>query len=89
MHPPALTQGGELTSDETTIISGTLDLSAKTASSCMTPIAEVNMVPFDAPLDWETAAKARFCFAPPSPRVYRSRHLRARSCCCGGTECGT
>ena len=44
--------GGELSSDETTIIAGALDLTHKTAESVMTPLSRVRRVPADTPLTW-------------------------------------
>ena len=53
--------GGELSSDETMIISGALDLTHKTSASAMTPISRVHMVAQDAVLDWDTVAKVVEC----------------------------
>ncbi|KAL2537208.1 protein of unknown function-containing protein [Forsythia ovata] len=44
-------KGGELTHDETTIIAGALELSEKTASDAMTPIAETFSIDINAKLD--------------------------------------
>lgn len=44
--------GGELTADETMIISGALDLSHKTVASVMTPLARVVGCAVDTPLTW-------------------------------------
>ncbi|OIV93157.1 hypothetical protein TanjilG_20819 [Lupinus angustifolius] len=46
-------KGGELTHDETTIIAGALELSAKTASDVMTPISETFSVDINSKLDRE------------------------------------
>ncbi|MCO5547589.1 hypothetical protein L7F22_001040 [Adiantum nelumboides] len=45
-------KGGELTHDETTIISGALDLTLKTAKEAMTPIESTFSLDVDAKLDW-------------------------------------
>nr|XP_043623493.1 DUF21 domain-containing protein At4g33700-like [Erigeron canadensis] len=44
-------KGGELTHDETTIIAGALELSDKTASDAMTPIADTFTIDINAKLD--------------------------------------
>ena len=44
-------KGGELTRDETTIISGALQLTGKTARDAMTPISETFSVDIYAKLD--------------------------------------
>ncbi|KAE8008218.1 hypothetical protein FH972_004751 [Carpinus fangiana] len=44
-------KGGELTHDETTIIAGALELSEKTASDAMTPIADTFAIDINAKLD--------------------------------------
>lgn len=44
-------KGGELTRDETTIISGALELSDKTASDALTPISETFAIDVNAKLD--------------------------------------
>ncbi|KAF9664222.1 hypothetical protein SADUNF_Sadunf17G0133600 [Salix dunnii] len=41
MHGNEVRRGGELTPDETTIITGALDLTQKTAKDAMTPISEI------------------------------------------------
>jgi len=46
--------GGNLTVDEVAVIRGALDLSAKTASCCLTPIERVFALPTDARLDGAT-----------------------------------
>ncbi|KAL8097347.1 DUF21 domain-containing protein At2g14520-like [Apium graveolens] len=53
MHGNEAGKGGELTRDETTIIAGALELSEKTASDAMTPIAETFAVDINARLDRE------------------------------------
>lgn len=44
-------KGGELTRDETTIITGALELTEKTARDAMTPISETFAIDFNAKLD--------------------------------------
>lgn len=44
-------KGGELTHDETTIIAGALELTAKTARDAMTPISETFAIDINARLD--------------------------------------
>ncbi|KAK2987444.1 hypothetical protein RJ640_018581 [Escallonia rubra] len=51
MHGNEAGKGGELTHDETTIIAGALELSAKTASDAMTPISETFAIDINAKLD--------------------------------------
>lgn len=46
-------KGGELSHDETTIISGALDLTEKTAEEAMTPIESTFSLDADSKLDWE------------------------------------
>eukprot|EP00249_Psilotum_nudum_P021586 c28162_g1_i1 orf=229-1662(-) len=46
-------KGGELSHDETTIISGALDLTTKTAEEAMTPIESTFSLDVDSKLDWE------------------------------------
>lgn len=50
-------KGGELTHDETTIISGALDLTLKTAEEAMTPIESTFSLDVDSKLDWEALGK--------------------------------
>ncbi|MCO5573689.1 hypothetical protein L7F22_027463 [Adiantum nelumboides] len=50
-------KGGELTHDETTIISGALDLTLKTAKEAMTPIESTFSLDVDAKLDWEALGR--------------------------------
>ncbi|KNA06736.1 hypothetical protein SOVF_178280 [Spinacia oleracea] len=50
-------KGGELTHDETTIISGALDLTEKTAEEAMTPIESTFSLDVNAKLDWEAMGK--------------------------------
>ncbi|XP_061341334.1 putative DUF21 domain-containing protein At1g03270 isoform X2 [Gastrolobium bilobum] len=50
-------KGGELTHDETTIISGALDLTAKTAEEAMTPIESTFSLDVSSKLDWEAIGK--------------------------------
>jgi len=45
--------GGDLTADETTIISGALDMTHKTAGDVMTPLARVVGVAADTAMSWE------------------------------------
>ncbi|KAI4364399.1 hypothetical protein MLD38_020495 [Melastoma candidum] len=49
--------GGELTRDETTIISGALDLTEKTAEEAMTPIVSTFSLDVNSNLDWEAIGK--------------------------------
>ncbi|XP_024966358.1 DUF21 domain-containing protein At2g14520-like isoform X2 [Cynara cardunculus var. scolymus] len=51
MHGNEAGKGGELTHDETTIIAGALELTAKTASDAMTPISDTFSVDINAKLD--------------------------------------
>lgn len=44
-------KGGELTRDETTIISGALELTEKTAKDAMTPISDTFSIDVNAKLD--------------------------------------
>ncbi|KAI3908382.1 hypothetical protein MKW92_046293 [Papaver armeniacum] len=48
---------GELTHDETTIISGALDLTEKTAEEAMTPIESTFSLDVDSKLNWEAIGK--------------------------------
>lgn len=50
-------KGGELTHDETTIISGALDLTLKTAEEAMTPIESTFSLDVDSKLDWEAMGR--------------------------------
>lgn len=50
-------KGGELTHDETTIISGALDLTLKTAKEAMTPIESTFSLDADSKLDWEALGR--------------------------------
>lgn len=50
-------KGGELTHDETTIISGALDLTSKTAKEAMTPIESTFSLDVDSKLDWEALGR--------------------------------
>ncbi|XP_024982115.1 putative DUF21 domain-containing protein At1g03270 isoform X3 [Cynara cardunculus var. scolymus] len=50
-------KGGELTHDETTIISGALDLTEKTAEEAMTPIESTFSLDVNSKLDWEAIGK--------------------------------
>ncbi|KAK6121002.1 hypothetical protein DH2020_045256 [Rehmannia glutinosa] len=51
LHGNEAGKGGELTHDETTIIAGALEMSAKTASDAMTPISETFAIDINAKLD--------------------------------------
>ncbi|GAA0172281.1 ion channel [Lithospermum erythrorhizon] len=51
LHGNEAGKGGELTHDETTIISGALELSGKTAGDAMTPISETFAIDINAKLD--------------------------------------
>ncbi|CAG7899027.1 unnamed protein product, partial [Brassica rapa] len=57
IHGEAAGKGGELTHDETTIISGALDLTAKTAREAMTPIESIFSLDMNSKLDWEAMDK--------------------------------
>ncbi|XP_073063425.1 putative DUF21 domain-containing protein At1g03270 isoform X2 [Primulina eburnea] len=50
-------KGGELTHNETTIISGALDLTEKTAEEAMTPIESTFSLDVSSKLDWEAFGK--------------------------------
>ncbi|XP_011076099.2 DUF21 domain-containing protein At5g52790-like isoform X1 [Sesamum indicum] len=54
MHGNEAGKGGELTHDETTIISGALDLTEKTAKDAMTPLSRVFSLDLNAKLDNDT-----------------------------------
>ncbi|XP_042002733.1 DUF21 domain-containing protein At5g52790-like isoform X1 [Salvia splendens] len=54
MHGNEAGKGGELSHNETTIISGALDLTAKTAKDAMTPLSSVFSLDFNAKLDNDT-----------------------------------
>ncbi|KZV36463.1 hypothetical protein F511_15968 [Dorcoceras hygrometricum] len=54
MHGNEAGKGGELTHDETTIISGALDLTEKTARDAMTPLRRVFSLDLNAKLDNDT-----------------------------------
>eukprot|EP00249_Psilotum_nudum_P015781 c25516_g1_i2 orf=724-2439(-) len=54
MHGNEAGKGGELTHDETTIIAGALELTAKTAKDAMTPISEAFAIDVNAKLDMKT-----------------------------------
>lgn len=51
IHGEAAGKGGELTHDETTIISGALDLTEKTAQEAMTPIESTFSLDVNSKLD--------------------------------------
>ncbi|KAL5995871.1 hypothetical protein ACLOJK_025943 [Asimina triloba] len=57
IHGQEAGKGGELTHDETTIISGALDLTAKTAEEAMTPIESTFSLDVNSKLDWEAIGK--------------------------------
>ncbi|KMT16192.1 hypothetical protein BVRB_3g053520 [Beta vulgaris subsp. vulgaris] len=57
IHGQEAGKGGELTLDETTIISGALDLTEKTAQEAMTPIESTFVLDVDSKLDWEAMGK--------------------------------
>ncbi|CAM9000382.1 unnamed protein product [Rhodiola kirilowii] len=57
IHSQAAGKGGELTHDETTIISGALDLTEKTAEEAMTPIESTFSLDVNSKLDWEAIGK--------------------------------
>lgn len=54
MHGDAAGKGGELTHDETTIITGALEMTQKTAKDAMTPISETFSLDINAKLDRHT-----------------------------------
>ena len=53
--------GGELTTDETTIISGALDMSHKTVAAVMTPTERVRGVALDTKLTWSALRTILAC----------------------------
>ncbi|KEH26160.1 DUF21 domain plant protein [Medicago truncatula] len=57
IHGMEAGKGGELTHDETTIISGALDLTEKTAEEAMTPIESTFSLDVNSKLDWEALGK--------------------------------
>ncbi|XP_071724219.1 DUF21 domain-containing protein At4g14240-like [Rutidosis leptorrhynchoides] len=57
IHGQEAGKGGELTHDETTIISGALDLTEKTAAEAMTPIESTFSLDVNSKLDWEAMGK--------------------------------
>ncbi|KAK7396358.1 hypothetical protein VNO78_17299 [Psophocarpus tetragonolobus] len=57
IHSQEAGKGGELTHDETTIISGALDLTEKTAEEAMTPIESTFSLNVASKLDWEAIGK--------------------------------
>ncbi|XVF80468.1 hypothetical protein PTKIN_Ptkin15bG0076300 [Pterospermum kingtungense] len=57
IHSQEAGKGGELTHDETTIISGALDLTEKTAEEAMTPIESTFSLDVNSKLDWEAVGK--------------------------------
>ncbi|XP_022967526.1 putative DUF21 domain-containing protein At1g03270 [Cucurbita maxima] len=57
IHGQEAGKGGELTHDETTIISGALDLTEKTAEAAMTPIESTFSLDVNSNLDWEAIGK--------------------------------
>ncbi|GMY07320.1 DUF21 domain-containing protein At5g52790 [Fagus crenata] len=54
MHGNKAGKGGELTHDETTIITGALDMTQKTAKDAMTPISETFSLDINSKLDEQT-----------------------------------
>ncbi|ESQ43235.1 hypothetical protein EUTSA_v10013346mg [Eutrema salsugineum] len=54
MHGNEAGKGGELTHDETTIISGALDMSHKSAKDAMTPVSEIFSLDINSRLDEKT-----------------------------------
>ncbi|KAK8635941.1 hypothetical protein V6N13_004653 [Hibiscus sabdariffa] len=57
IHGQEAGKGGELTHDETTIISGALDLTEKTAEEAMTPIESTFSLDVNSKLNWESIGK--------------------------------
>jgi metal transporter CNNM len=53
--------GGELTTDETTIISGALDMSHKAVAAVMTPLSRVRGVALDTKLTWSALRTILAC----------------------------
>ncbi|GMP24600.1 hypothetical protein CsSME_00001808 [Camellia sinensis var. sinensis] len=56
MHGNEAGKGGELTHHETTIISGALDLTQKTAKDAMTPLSEIFSLDLNSKLDEDTVS---------------------------------
>ncbi|EFH42188.1 hypothetical protein ARALYDRAFT_495342 [Arabidopsis lyrata subsp. lyrata] len=54
MHGNEAGKGGELTHDETTIISGALDMSQKSAKDAMTPVSQIFSLDINSKLDEKT-----------------------------------
>ncbi len=61
LHGTGGGHGGELTVDETTIISGALDMSHKKVESAMTPLFRVQGVATDTPLTWPALREILAC----------------------------
>ncbi|KAL1290317.1 hypothetical protein AAHE18_14G038400 [Arachis hypogaea] len=57
IHSKEAGKGGDLSHDETTIISGALDLTEKTAEEAMTPIESTFSLDVNSILDWEAMGK--------------------------------
>lgn len=57
MHGNEAGKGGELTHEETTIITGALDMTQKTAKDAMTPISEIFSLDINSKLDGKTMAE--------------------------------
>ncbi|XXG83445.1 hypothetical protein AAC387_Pa10g1197 [Persea americana] len=57
IHSKEAGKGGELSHDETTIISGALDLTEKTAEEAMTPIESTFSLDVNSKLDWEVIGR--------------------------------
>ncbi|GJP46536.1 hypothetical protein CLOM_g5811 [Closterium sp. NIES-68] len=57
IHGAEAGMGGELTRSETTIISGALDLTQKTAEEAMTPIESTFSLSVNSRLDWDTMGR--------------------------------
>ncbi|KAJ8531099.1 hypothetical protein K7X08_025830 [Anisodus acutangulus] len=57
IHSREAGKGGDLTHDETTIISGALDLTEKTVEEAMTPIESTFSLDVNSKLDWEAMGK--------------------------------
>lgn len=82
MKPWQAGKGGELTHDETTIIAGALELSAKTAAQAMTPISSVFSLDVNAKLDlwvgfsllWETLLYAHYPACRQLHRIHLPKH---------------
>ncbi|RYR46760.1 hypothetical protein Ahy_A07g032569 isoform B [Arachis hypogaea] len=69
IHSQEAGKGGELTHDETTIISGALDLTEKTAEEAMTPIESTFSLDVNSKLDWLGRILSVYTFFPKQKKV--------------------